>query len=166
MASSFTINQADLAFILKQIKIAEATSLAYNAAPKTILQSIMDTYGLSAADAAIAPFGLRTVDGSFNSLVPGQSTFGAADTLFPRLTDPVFRNEGDEHGILLASTNTTTPARQCCRRRPAHHFQPGRRHDGRQSGGGRSGFEPLGVQRRDRGRGCSCCRCRHRRGLR
>ena len=48
-----------------------------------------------AADAAIAPFGLRTVDGSFNSLVAGQSKFGAADTLFPRLTDPVYRNETD-----------------------------------------------------------------------
>ena len=37
-----------------------------------------------------------TVDGTYNSLVPGQSTSGAADTLFPRLTDPVFRNEGDD----------------------------------------------------------------------
>lgn len=96
MASSFTINQADLAFILRQIKIGEASSQAYNAAPKTIQQAIMDEYGLSASDASIAPFGLRTVDGSFNSLVPGQSTFGAADTKFPRLTDPVYRNEGDD----------------------------------------------------------------------
>ena len=96
MASSFTINQADLQFILRQIKIGEASSQAYNAAPKTIQQAIMDEYGLSASDAAIAPFGLRTVDGTFNSLVPGQSTFGAADTVFPRLTDPVYRNEGDD----------------------------------------------------------------------
>src|SRR5215475_2172431 len=41
------------------------------------------------------PFGLRTVDGSFNNLinvdVPNQTHFGAADTVFPRLTDPIFR---------------------------------------------------------------------------
>ena len=36
------------------------------------------------------------VDGSNNNLVAGQSDFGAADNLFPRLTDPVFRNEGDD----------------------------------------------------------------------
>src|SRR5262249_35047900 len=41
------------------------------------------------------PFGLRTVDGSENNLinfdVPDQTHFGAADTVFPRLTDPIFR---------------------------------------------------------------------------
>jgi Ca2+-binding RTX toxin-like protein len=103
MTTSFTVNKADLEFILKQIKIAEDTSVGYTplTAPKTILQSIMDTYGLSAADAAIAPFGLRTVDGSFNSLLAGQSLFGAADTIFPRLTDPVYRNDTDGDSIDL-----------------------------------------------------------------
>src|SRR5206468_3284501 len=39
------------------------------------------------------PGGLRTVDGTFNNLVPipDQHLFGAADRLFPRLTTPVFR---------------------------------------------------------------------------
>ena len=41
------------------------------------------------------PFGLRTVDGSFNNLVPGQSEAGAADNLFPRLVDPVYRDDAD-----------------------------------------------------------------------
>jgi Ca2+-binding RTX toxin-like protein len=100
MATSFNINQADLAFILKQIKIAEDSSLAYNAAPKTILQAIMDAYGLDAANAAIAPFGLRTVDGTYNNLASeATSTLGAADTLFPRLTDPVFQNGLDGDSI-------------------------------------------------------------------
>ena len=104
---SFAVNIADLEFILKQVKIAEDASEAYTPATptKTILQSIMDTYGLTAADAAIAPFGLRTVDGTFNSLVPGQSDFGAADTLFPRLTNPVYRNEGDDNFPGVTSNN-------------------------------------------------------------
>ena len=43
------------------------------------------------------PWGLRTVDGSYNNLVFNenagidQTQFGAADTVFPRLTTPVFR---------------------------------------------------------------------------
>jgi Ca2+-binding RTX toxin-like protein len=101
MATSFLINTADLAFILKQIKIAENTSIGYTpiVPPVSMLQAIMDAYGLDAANAAIAPFGLRTVDGSFNNLLPGQSHFGAADTPFPRLTNPVFRNDTDGDAI-------------------------------------------------------------------
>jgi Ca2+-binding RTX toxin-like protein len=38
------------------------------------------------------PFGLRTVDGTHNNAVPGQSDFGAADRLFPRMTEPMFRH--------------------------------------------------------------------------
>jgi hypothetical protein len=37
------------------------------------------------------PFGLRTIDGSGNSMVSGQYGYGAADHVFPRLTDPEFR---------------------------------------------------------------------------
>ena len=95
MSTSFNVNKADLEFILKQIQLAEATSLAYTATPKTILQAIMDAYGVTAADAALLPYGLRTVDGSDNNLLPGQTEFGAADTLFPRLTNPVFLNDQD-----------------------------------------------------------------------
>ena len=41
------------------------------------------------------PFGLRTVDGTNNNAVPGQSEFGSADRVFPRMTDPVFRDAED-----------------------------------------------------------------------
>jgi hypothetical protein len=89
---NFIVNAADLAFILEQIKLAESTSLAYTSAPKTILQAIMDTYGVNAASAAQLPNGLRTVDGAYNNLLSlATSEYGAADTLFPRLTDPVFQ---------------------------------------------------------------------------
>ena len=69
--------RADLDFILQQILIAEAHA---------------DGSDLSALLPNVqVPFGLRTVDGSFNNLVAGQDTFGAADTTFPRLTTPIFR---------------------------------------------------------------------------
>ena len=97
--TSFNINVDDLNYILNQIKIAEATSIGYNANPLSILDSIIATYGGDANSAALLPAGLRTVDGTFNNLRvaptatdPGTSQYGAADTLFPRLTDPVFRN--------------------------------------------------------------------------
>ncbi|MCU1635179.1 MAG: heme peroxidase, partial [Cryobacterium sp.] len=101
MATSFTVNKADLQFILRQIKIAEASSAAYNSAPMTIVQAIQAEYGLAPANAAQSPFGLRTTDGSMNSTVPNQEFFGGADNRFPRLTDPVFRNETDGDSIDL-----------------------------------------------------------------
>ena len=108
MATSFTVNKADLEFMLKQIKIAEATSIGYTAAPKSILQAIMDSQGASAAVAQQLPFGLRTVDGSYNSLLPTQSGLGAADGTFPRLTDPVYRNESDGDGIAFGGPGGPT----------------------------------------------------------
>ena len=96
MATSFNVNVHDLQFILKQIRIAED-----HATGKTLLQSIMDAYGTTAANAAQLPAGLRTVDGSLNSLVPGQENYGAADMIFPRLLTAVFTNELDEAAFPL-----------------------------------------------------------------
>ncbi|NEX94780.1 peroxidase family protein [Caulobacter sp. 17J65-9] len=70
--------RSDLEFILQQIKIAEAHA---NGTPLTDL-----------IPSPVLSFGLRTVDGSYNNLVPGQQNFGAADQLFPRMTSPYFRN--------------------------------------------------------------------------
>ncbi len=95
MATSFNVNINDLQYILRQIKIAEDSSIGYTPTTptKTILQSIMDAYGVTAANAAQLPAGLRTVDGTMNNLTgPGMSEYGAADNLFPRLTDPNVRN--------------------------------------------------------------------------
>src|SRR5262245_46061726 len=69
--------KSDLEFILDQILISEAH--AAGADLRTLLPNVQ------------VPFGLRTVDGTFNNLVLGQSEFGAADNIFPRLVDPVFR---------------------------------------------------------------------------
>lgn len=66
-------SKSDLEFILKQIFIAEAH--ADGASLSDLLPNSQ------------VPFGLRTVDGSFNNLVAGQSEFGAADNSFLRLLD-------------------------------------------------------------------------------
>jgi hypothetical protein len=71
-----TFNSSDLQFILDQIEIAEA-----NAAGTSLIDLLANV---------TLPFGLRTVDGSLNNLVTGQSEFGAADNTFPRLGDPNF----------------------------------------------------------------------------
>ncbi len=105
MSTSFNINQADLEKILQQIKIAEAHATG----TKSLLQIIMETFGVSAANAVLMPVGLRTVDGSLNSLIPGQSEFGAADNLFPRLTDPMFLNDADGDELPLGPPGSGAP---------------------------------------------------------
>jgi hypothetical protein len=69
--------RSDLEFILEQIRIAEQ-----QAAGASLVEVLPNVE---------VPFGLRTVDGSLNNLVVDQSQFGAADTVFPRLTTPEFR---------------------------------------------------------------------------
>ena len=60
MSTSFNVNLADLTKILEQIKIAERHAAG---------ERLVDIIG---PDAAILPAGLRTVDGSYNHLLPGQ----------------------------------------------------------------------------------------------
>ena len=77
--------RSDLQFILDQIKLSEAHTAAGGSA-----QALVDLLPNSRG-----AFGLRTVDGSLNNLVPGQEHFGAADQNFPSLLDQVFRDEQD-----------------------------------------------------------------------
>src|SRR5262245_34150971 len=78
---AITFIRSDLEFILQQIIIAER-----HAAGEDLLSLLPNS---------LVPFGLRTIDGTFNNVVPGRENFGAADELFPRLTDPFFRNDLD-----------------------------------------------------------------------
>ena len=89
MTTSFTVNLADLTKILDQIKIAER-----NAAGESLTSII-------GPDAALLPLGLRTVDGSFNHLLPGQQFAGAADQLFPRMLPPDFKTVNDSYQVTL-----------------------------------------------------------------
>jgi Ca2+-binding RTX toxin-like protein len=72
--------RSDLDFILAQIKIAEAHAAGE---PLYGPGGLIPTYNLA--------WGLRTVDGSYNHLLPGQEQWGAADQPFPELMEPDFR---------------------------------------------------------------------------
>ena len=63
-----------------QIKIAEAHAAGQ---PLFGTDGLVPAYNLS--------LGLRTVDGTYNHLLPGQERWGAADSQFPTLLDPFFR---------------------------------------------------------------------------
>ncbi|MGA8516063.1 MAG: peroxidase family protein, partial [Burkholderiaceae bacterium] len=97
---NFTVTQLDLEFILKQIKFAEQSSTAATAAGPDGVVGTADDGSSSVADlaniisgggsvtsAAVLPYGLRTVDGTWNNLLPGQERSGAADNIMPRLTE-------------------------------------------------------------------------------
>ena len=73
---NFTVTQLDLDFILKQIKIAEASTNPITGAAENLRTLV---------GSPLLPYGLRTVDGTWNNLLPGQERFGAADNIMPRL---------------------------------------------------------------------------------
>ena len=93
-AGDLAFNAEDLDFILKQIEFAER-----HAAGEELLDILPN---------ASIPWGLRTVDGSFNNLIPGQTAFGQADQEFPTATERVFSdaqngtsyNQGDGPTVL------------------------------------------------------------------
>jgi Ca2+-binding RTX toxin-like protein len=88
VGSGFTVTPSDLAFILKQIKIAEAHSASLTVANPC---GTLVGGGVNQIPDPLTAYGLRTVDGSCNNLIPGREKFAAADVPFPRLTDPVFK---------------------------------------------------------------------------
>jgi Ca2+-binding RTX toxin-like protein len=89
VGQGFTVTASDLAFILKQIKIAERHSATFT--PANPCGTLVGR-GPDQIPDALTSYGLRTVDGSCNNLVPGREKFGAADQPFPRLTSPVFQD--------------------------------------------------------------------------
>jgi Ca2+-binding RTX toxin-like protein len=88
---NFTVTQLDLEFILKQIKFAEQSTVidANGQGQVADLANIISNGG-SVTSAAVLPYGLRTVDGTWNSLLPGQERLGAADNIMPRLVAGTF----------------------------------------------------------------------------
>ncbi|MGE3324461.1 MAG: peroxidase family protein [Acidimicrobiia bacterium] len=90
----FDVTPRDLEFILEQIKIGEA-----HAASRTPLEPCSTLIGPGpnqipeGGNAHEFPFGIRTVSGECNNLLPGQETWGAADQVFPRLAPADFRGD-------------------------------------------------------------------------
>jgi Ca2+-binding RTX toxin-like protein len=93
--TNFTVTLADLNKILEQIKIAEVHAT-------TGVLANLDGTPIS----PLLPAGLRTVDGTYNNLLPGRSTSGAADQVMPRLLNPVFLNDQDGDTMPLGPGNT------------------------------------------------------------
>lgn len=75
----FTVTLHDLAFILKQIKISEAATNPDGSLNGDLLRDLVSS--------PLLPYGVRTVDGSWNNLLPGQELYGSADQTMPRLTE-------------------------------------------------------------------------------
>jgi len=104
----FVITPGDLAFVLRQIDIAEAhaerTLTDEDASPLCSSNATFDDDlydqvwrepgGAPCVGSPLLPHGLRTVDGRWNNLQPDQDGYGAAGETFPRLLDAVF-NQAD-----------------------------------------------------------------------
>jgi Ca2+-binding RTX toxin-like protein len=95
----FELNASDLQFILKQIKFAEnnATREAADGTPVAglpLFGSRRDpaTNEFLQISSPLLPYGLRTVDGSDNNGISGQSHYGAASKPFPRFAPPQWRD--------------------------------------------------------------------------
>ncbi|KRD96101.1 hypothetical protein ASE63_11805 [Bosea sp. Root381] len=107
----FKLVQHDLEFVLKQIKIGEAhangallTEIRVNPAGEIITDPTQYNAGVFIGDQSWAraipdpktPFGIRTVDGSYNNLVPGREFWGASGQPMPRMFEGGFINEGND----------------------------------------------------------------------
>ncbi|GEP12549.1 peroxidase family protein [Methylobacterium gnaphalii] len=112
------LNQQDLIYILKQIRIAEAhasgiglTELRVDPATGDLLtdRSLYNSAGVWLGDAnaprAIpdphVPYGLRTVDGTYNNIVPGRETWGSSGQPMPQNFQPNYLNDTDGDQMIL-----------------------------------------------------------------
>ncbi|GAA2738938.1 hypothetical protein GCM10009867_32800 [Pedococcus aerophilus] len=95
VGAGFTITTGDLSFILKQINIAERH--AATATPAEPCKGLLNQVGDGIPDTEQVPdvltsYGLRTVGGECNNLVPGREKFAAADVPFERMATADFKN--------------------------------------------------------------------------
>ncbi len=84
----FNLDIGDLRFILKQIKVSEAHA-AISSPDDPNCQGLRGPgeYQLPLGDGGeLLPWGVRTITGVCNNLVPGREYFGASGQEFPRLT--------------------------------------------------------------------------------
>ena len=110
--------RSDLDFILAQINVAEKHA-AYVANPLDPNAAPLYGVGLAGQVGSVPTYtlsiGLRTVDGQYNNLLPGQEQWGAADQQFPELLDPTFRPA--ENVPRISCRRARPPCRPRTRRR-------------------------------------------------
>ncbi|MDB5793240.1 MAG: Hemolysin-type calcium-binding region [Massilia sp.] len=92
---NFNVNLDDLNFILKQIKIAEDSTNPDGSVNGTALRNMVGS--------PLLPYGLRTVDGTWNSLLPGLERMGAADNIMPRLIAGVWHDAENIPAMFMPS---------------------------------------------------------------
>src|SRR2546423_10265705 len=108
VGNGFVVTPGDLAFILKQIKIAEHHAATLT--PANPCGTLLGP-GPDQIPDAITSYGLRTVDGSCNNLLPGREKFAAADVPFPRLAgSPVFRQAEGAAADLFGPGSPAVPS--------------------------------------------------------
>jgi Ca2+-binding RTX toxin-like protein len=86
----------DLEFIMKQIKVAEAHSQAIAQVQGADSISQIGDALRDLIESPLLPTGLRTVDGSYNNIVPGREKWGASGEPFMQLTQPNWVNDNDD----------------------------------------------------------------------
>ncbi|WP_242701633.1 peroxidase family protein [Arthrobacter cavernae] len=104
VGQGFNVTAADLAFILKQIKISEAHVRNTNSDTGPC-GALLGT-GPDQVPNPMVSFGLRTVDGSCNNLQPKRELFATANQQFPRLSSPQYR--AGEDGAAMHMPGPTT----------------------------------------------------------
>lgn len=114
------LNLNDLEFILRQIKIGEAhsngaalTEIRIDPATGEVVtnSAMYGPTGLFLGDQTWAraipdpktPFGVRTVDGTYNNLVEFRETWGAADQPMPRYFEHYYLNDTDGDNIFFGN---------------------------------------------------------------
>ncbi|WNB85388.1 peroxidase family protein [Cellulomonas sp. ATA003] len=93
----FRLTKADLEFILKQINIGEAHAEAITTGDTeySLLCDDPNDRSWTCVPSPMLPYGLRTVDGSFNNLEEDDTKdYGAAGRTFPRIAPANFRDAG------------------------------------------------------------------------
>ena len=104
VGQGFKVTTSDLAFILRQIKIAEAH--VRNTTSETGPCGALLGTGPDQVPGPLVSYGLRTVDGSCNNLQADREDFGASNKLFPRMTTPEFH--AAEDGAIIRQPGQTT----------------------------------------------------------
>ncbi|WP_164863462.1 peroxidase family protein [Agromyces sp. LHK192] len=111
---SFVLTQNDLEFILRQIQISEAHAAdELNPSNYELLCLDQGDTAQNCVSDAMRPKGVRTVDGSYNNLLVGQTGYGSSSVAFPRLLEAEWRQADPEVAELGFEPNAPADMAAC-----------------------------------------------------